>query len=74
MEDDSIAKETKQELTSVYQSLNPVELKRAIDKKLDNFHKAYQKKNNSQKVNVNKKQIPRSVRFLVTQPDPVSVR
>jgi len=74
LEDASIPKETKQELTSVYQSLNPAELKRAIDKKLDNLYNAYQKKNNSQKVDVGKKHTPRSVRFLITQPDLISVR
>jgi len=48
-------------------------LKRAIDKKLDLLYRAYQEKNNSQKVDVNKKYKPRSVKFLITQPE-VSVR
>lgn len=74
MEDSGISKETKQELTHTYQSLSPAGLKRAIDKKLDGLYKAYQKKNKSQKVEVNKRQLPRSVRFLITQPDPISVR
>ena len=72
-EDSGISKETKQELTRIYESLNPAELKRAIDKKLDLLYRAYQEKNNSQKVDVNKKYKPRSVRFLITQPE-VSVR
>lgn len=74
LEDVSISKETKQKLTYTYESLNPAELKRAIDKKLDNLYEAYQKKNNSQRVDVDKKHKPRSVRFLITQPDPISVR
>ena len=74
IKDPDISKETKQKLNLIYESLNPAELKRAIDKKLDNLYKAYQKKNNSQKVDVNKKHTPRSVRFLITEPDPISVR
>ena len=54
IKDPDISKETKQKLNLIYESLNPAELKRAIDKKLDNLYKAYQKKNNSQKVDVNK--------------------
>lgn len=67
MEDAGIDKETKQELTSIYQSLNPAELKRTIDKKLDNLYKAYQKKNKSQKVDVDKKQKPRLVSKYITE-------
>lgn len=67
LEDASIPKETKQELTRIYQFLNPAELKRAIDKKLDNLYRAYQKKNGSQKVNAKKKLKPVSVSFLTTQ-------
>lgn len=69
MKDPDISKETKQKLNLIYESLNPAELKRTIDRKLDNLYKAYQKKNNSQKVDVNKKHTPRSVRFLITEPD-----
>jgi len=39
-----------QKLKKIYQSLNPAQLKRAIDKKLDLLYKTYQKKNKSQKV------------------------
>ena len=74
LEDASIPKKTKQQLTLVYQSLNPAELKRAIDKKLDELYKAYKKKNSSQKVDIKKKQVPRSVRFLITEPEAASVR
>jgi hypothetical protein len=60
----------KQELPTIYQSLNPAELKRAIDKKLDNLYKFYKQKNdtnNFEKVDFKKKI---SVRFQNT----VSVR
>ncbi len=74
MEDPDISKETKEELTAIYESLNPAELKRAIDRKLDNLWKTYQKKNDSQKVDVNKKLKTNSVRSLITESDHVSVR
>lgn len=74
MDDPAIAEQTKQELTAIYQSLNPAELKRAIDRKLDNLYRAYQKKSGSQKVDRGRKYKPRSVRFLITQPEPISVR
>lgn len=60
----------KQELKTIYQSLNPAELKRTIDKKLDNLYKFYKQKNdknNFEKVDFKKKI---SVRFQ----NPVSVR
>lgn len=63
LEDNSIPKQNKQELTSVYQSLNPAQLKRTIDKKLDLLYQAYQKKNKGQKVEIKKKLKPSSVSF-----------
>lgn len=38
------------ELQRIYNSLNPVELKRVIDRKLDLLYKAYQEKKKSQRV------------------------
>lgn len=60
----------KEELKAIYQSLNPAELKRTIDKKLDNLYRFYKQKNNEdnfEKVDFKKKI---SVRFQ----NPVSVR
>ena len=56
MESDQIKQETKDALKKIYDSLNPAELKRKIDMKLNNLYKAYQKKNNS-KVDVAKKKL-----------------
>ena len=61
----------KQELRTVYQLLNPAQLKRTIDKKLDTLYNFYKQKNNSQKVDEKKKI---SVRFLGVKQTPVSVR
>lgn len=56
--------EKKQELKNIYDSLNPAELKRTIEKKLDLLYKAYKEKQKSQKVEPQKRI---SVRFLTTQ-------
>jgi len=71
MESKDVPEKKKKELKKIYDSLNPAELKRAIDRKLDLLWKAYQKKNKSQKVEPKKKI---SVRFLTAQPEPISVR
>lgn len=70
LESDEISKKKKQELTKIYNSLNPAELKRQIDKKLDMLYKVYQSKSNSQKVD-EKKRI--SVRFFKDQKQVISV-
>lgn len=45
----NVSKKTKQELQKIYKSLNPAELKRQIDKKLNMLYKAYKNKNNKSK-------------------------
>lgn len=73
MELSELSKKTKQELKEIYLSLNPAELKRTIDKKLDNLYNFYRQKNdknNLQKVDI-KKRI--SVRFYDLIREPVSV-
>ena len=74
LESPELSEKKKRELTKVYLSLNPAELKRKIDKKLDNLYKFYKQKNdknNFQKVDT-KKRI--SVRFFRELQEPVSVR
>lgn len=44
MVSDCISNDTKRELTSVYESLNPAELKRKIDTKLRALYRAYERK------------------------------
>ena len=65
---------TKQKLKQTYDNLNPAELKRAIDAKLKMLVEAYQAKNNSLKVKIDKKLTIRSVRNLIAQPELISVR
>lgn len=61
----------KRELKKAYLSLNPAQLKRDIDRKLDMLYEAYQNKNKTLKVDINKKV---SVRFSDTPQNIVSVR
>lgn len=52
IESDQISVQEKKKLTAMYQSLNPAELKRIIDKKLDNLSKIYQKKKGRENINL----------------------
>jgi len=67
MESNHIPKKTKQKLEKTYLSLNPAQLKRTIDDKLNILYKSNHKPQRS-----NLKKL--SVRFLTAQSNPVSVR
>lgn len=71
MESKEVPEKKKQELKIIYDSLNPAQLKRDLDRKLSLLAKIYQEKNNSLKVDINKKL---SVRFSTINQKPVSVR
>lgn len=74
MESQGVEEKLKQELMKAYISLNPAQLKRAIDDKLNKLHKVYQQKNKSQEVaSIRKKLQPSTVTFLVADSKPVSV-
>jgi hypothetical protein len=67
MESKEVKEETKQELRAIYESLNPAQLKRAIERKLDLLYQAYKKKQKSQKVETKRKLKPNSLTFSMTQ-------
>ncbi len=71
---DDVSDRRKRELTKIYNSLNPAELKRTIDARLKKLYEVYQKKNHSLKVEPTKKQKPAKVRYFIAQPKQVSVR
>ncbi len=73
MESKQISEKKKQELKEIYQSLNPAELKRIIDRKLNLLYKDYQKKQKGQKIDLQKKLKPNSLSFLASQSDIVAV-
>lgn len=65
LESKNISAQTKSELMKIYQSLNPAQLKRDIDKKLELLFNVYQKKNRSQGIEPLKKIKPITVRKLI---------
>ena len=78
MESPEVSKDKKQELKNIYQTLNPAELKRRIDKKLSLLYKEYETKRNSNtqssKAEISKKIKTRSVRKYIAHREPISVR
>lgn len=71
MESKDIAENKKQELKKVCDSLNPAQLKRDTENKLNLLYKAYREKNTASKVDINEKV---SVRFFGANQNLVSVR
>jgi hypothetical protein len=65
LESGQLTEKAKRELQEIHDRLNPVQLKRKIDDKLDELYQAYQKKKGTQKVDPYKKQAPRSVTFYM---------
>jgi len=59
---------TKQELKQIYDKLNPAQLKRTIDDKLNMLVRTYEDKNNSSEIKINKKSKPNSLTFLIIEP------
>jgi len=61
MESEHISKEIKEKLTKLYQSINPAQLKRGIDKKVHMLFKTYEEKQGTREAEASpsKKQTPR---------------
>jgi len=73
IESGQISDENKAMLESLYQSLNPAELKRQIEAKLEKLWQIYEQKNRNGKVEPHKKQTPNSVTSLMIQRTPVGL-
>jgi hypothetical protein len=72
MESDQISGAKKKELEKIYLSLNPAQLKRTIEAKLDNLYKVYQqKKQRSSEVEPFKKLTPRLVTKYIVEQEPL---
>jgi hypothetical protein len=64
-----ISEEVKRKLQILYQSLNPADLKRRIDKKTHELYQVYEGKKRGQEAVPSKKQTPRTVRkYMIQQP------
>ena len=69
MESNQISEESKRELEAIYLSLNPAQLKRSIDAKLDWLYQTYEQKGRVQQVAPHKRLVPRKVTsFMIQQP------
>ena len=74
MEEKNVSKEMKRNLQVIYESLNPAELKRQIEKKRDELYRAYKRKGiPTHTVEVRKNQRPISVTFLRDVTEAVSL-
>lgn len=67
MESNQISDSKKKELKKIYESLNPAQLKRDIDKKLKKLYTIYQKKSRVKNVNLHKKLNPSLVSYSMIQ-------
>jgi hypothetical protein len=73
MDSGQISEQTRKQLEMVYLSLNPAQLKRSIDTKLDNLYQAYEKKGMSEQAEPMKKVVPRTVTSFMIKQDPVGL-
>ena len=71
MESEQIPEEAKEELQRIYLSLNPAELKREMDAKLEELYKIYEEKRKTQQIDPYKKLVPRLVTSYMMQQHPV---
>ena len=69
MESNQLPEESKRKLEAIYLSLNPAQLKRSIDTKLDKLHQTYEQKGRAQQVDPMRKVVPHTVTsFMIQQP------
>jgi len=73
MESKQVSEEIKAELKGVYLSLNPAELKRRIDAKLDKLLQAYESKRRSQGADSHRRLVPHMVTSFMIQQSPVGL-
>jgi len=73
VESGQLPEEAKRQLEAVYLSLNPAELKRSIDAKLDKLYQIYEEKRGSQQVNPMRRVMPHMVTFYMMQRPPVGL-
>jgi hypothetical protein len=67
MESDQISDKARTELETLYLSLNPAQLKRDIDSKVDKLYQTYEEKRRIQQVDPHKKLAPHTVTFFMMQ-------
>jgi len=73
MESGQLPEEDKEELHGIYCSLNPAQLKRGIDAKLEELYKVYEEKRKTQQADPYRKLVPRIVRNYMIQQSPIGL-
>ena len=69
MDSGQISGETRKQLETVYLSLNPAQLKRSIDAKLDVLYRTYEEKRKSEQIDPMRRVVPHTVTsFMIQQP------
>jgi len=69
MDSGQISGETRKQLERVYLTLNPAQLKRSMDAKLDKLYHIYEEKRRSEQVDPMRKVVPHMVTsFMIQQP------
>jgi len=72
MESDQISSTKKKGLERIYRSLNPAQLKRTVEAKLDNLYRVYQQKHQrSAEVTPFKRLTPRLVTKYIVEQEPL---
>jgi hypothetical protein len=70
IESDQISSETKEELKGIYLSLNPAQLKRGIEAKLEKLFRTYEEKKRTGQVDPYRRLVPHTVTsFMMQQPE-----
>jgi len=70
MDSGQISGETRKQLETVYLSLNPAQLKRSIDAKLDVLYRTYEEKKKSEQIDPMRRVVPHTVTsFMIQQPE-----
>jgi hypothetical protein len=73
MDSGQISEQTRKQLEMVYLSLNPAQLKRSIDAKLDKLYHTYEEKGKAQQSDPMRKVVPHMVTSFMIQPSPVGL-
>ena len=67
MDSGQISEQTRKQLETAYLSLNPAQLKRSIDAKLDKLYHTYEEKRKSEQVDPMRKVVPHTVTSFMMQ-------
>jgi len=73
IESGQLSEQAKKQISNIYLSLNPAQLKRNIDSSLETLYRTYEQKNNGRTADPMKKQLPRTVTNYMIERPPVGL-